>query len=54
MRVKVVRQWRELSLSIFRMMRESSMDQLEVVLMEGGGLGSTDGEDFDVDKNNAE
>ena len=48
----MVRQWRELSLSIFRMVRESSMDQLKVVLMEGEGLRSTGEEDFNFNNNN--
>ena len=41
-----------MSLSFFRMLRELSMDQLEVVLMEGEGLRPT-GEDFDFDHNNS-
>ena len=50
----MVRQWREVSLSLFRMLRESSMDQLEVFLMEGESLRPTGEEDFNFEGNNAE
>ena len=43
-----------MSLLLFRMLRESSTDQLEVVLMEGESLRLTGEEDFDFDRNNVE
>ena len=43
-----------MSLSLFRMLRESSTDQLEVILMEGEGLRPTGEEDFDFKGNNIE
>ena len=41
-------------MSLFRMLRESSTDQLEAILMEGESLRSIGGEDFDFEGNNAE
>ena len=43
-----------MSLLLFRMLRESSTDQLEVVLMEGESLRPTGEEDFDFESNNTE
>ena len=40
-------------MSLFRMLRESSTDQLEVILMEGESLRLV-GEDFDFKGNNTE
>ena len=54
MRAEVVRRWREVSVSLFRMLRESSTDELEVILMEGESLRPVGGEDFDFEDNNAE
>ena len=53
MRAEVVRRWREVSVSLFRMLRESSTDKLEVILMEGESLRLVGGEDFDFEGNNA-
>ena len=39
---------------LFRMLRELSTDQLEVILMEGESLRPTGEEDFDFDQNNVE
>ena len=50
----MVRRWREVSVSLFRMLRESSTDQLEVILMEGESLRPIREEDFDFEGNNAE
>ena len=47
----MVRQWQEVSVSLFRMLRESSTDQLEVILMEGESLRLVGGEDFDFEDN---
>ena len=41
-------------MSLFRMLRELSTDQLEVILMEGESLRPVGGEDFDFKGNNAE
>ena len=41
-------------MSLFRMLRESSTDQLEVILMEGESLRLTGEEDFDFENNNTE
>ena len=41
-------------MSLFRMLRESSTDELEVILMEGENLRPVAGEDFDFEGNNAE
>ena len=41
-------------MSLFRMLRESSTDQLEVILLEGESLRPVRGEVFDFEGNNAE
>ena len=41
-------------MSLFRMLRESSTDQLEVILMEGESLRPIGEEDFDFKNNNTE
>ena len=43
-----------MSVSLFRMLRESSTDELEMILMEGERLGPVGGEDFDFEGNNVE
>ena len=53
-RAEVVRRWQEVSVSLFRMLRESSTDELEVILMEGESLRPVSGEDFDFEGNNEE
>ena len=50
----MVRRWQEVSVSLFRMLRESSTDELEVILMEGESLRLVGGEDFDFEGNNEE
>ena len=50
----MVRRWQEVSVSLFRMLRELSTDELEVILMEGESLRPVGGEDFDSEDNNAE
>ena len=58
---ELVKWWRGLSLLMFRLLRNSPINQLEIMLMEGpqweeeeGALGSDQGENFDFDNNNVE